>query len=79
MTATPPAKNDPGLDNETAGLIGRSPHHASRSGIARPHWRLEYAQRVNGDAFDDHGVAGQNRGQNWTNLSLPNPGGGDDE
>ena len=78
MTATPPAKNDPQLDDETATLIGRRPHHASRSGIARPHWRLEYAERTNGDAHDDRGPQGVNRGQNWTSLSLPNPG-GDDE
>ena len=36
--------------------------------------RLEYAERTNGDIHDDRGVLGVNRGENWTNLSKPNPG-----
>ena len=64
------------VSKETAGLLGRSPHHPVYSKIARRHWRLEYAARTNGDLHDDEGVLGVNRGENRTNLTHPHPEGG---
>ncbi|MCH8877804.1 MAG: hypothetical protein IIA89_13440 [Chloroflexi bacterium] len=64
------------ISAETAGLLGRAPHHADYSKVPRRHWRVEYAERTNGDLHDDKGVLGVNRGENRTNLTHPHPEGG---
>lgn len=78
MAPRKPAKNATGLDAETAALLRQSGKKAAARQAGNVEHndevRDEYAARTNADVHDDHGVAGVNRGENWTNLSLPNPG-----
>ena len=78
MAPKKPNRNRTPLDKETAALLrgdGRKAKARQAGNFAdNDRIRLEYAARTNADVHDDAGVLGVNRGENWTNLSKPNPG-----
>ena len=80
MGVKAPNRNRSKLDAMTLKLLrgdGKK-HRARQAGnfADNDRVRLEFARRTNSDTHDDKGVLGVNRGENWTNLSKPNPGGG---